>query len=199
MDELLAAVQPYIDRFGGVGMAVVAALDTSFVSMPNVSDLLIVWQTIKNPQLWWYYATMTTIGSVFGSLVIYYFGRKGGEAFLLKRFKPTHVARVQAVFARYGLWAMFLVAFMPPPAPYKIFVLLAGAGGVGPGAFALAVAGGRGVRHLAEGWVAQHYGQAAAQFIRTNLAEVTLWMLAVVTAAAVLFMVWRLWRRRQAA
>ena len=80
MDELLAAVQPYVDRFGGVGMAVVAALDTSFISMPNVSDLLIVWQTIKHPHLWWYYSLMTTIGSVAGSLVIYYFGRKGGEA-----------------------------------------------------------------------------------------------------------------------
>ena len=131
MDELLAAVQPYIDRFGGVGMAVVAALDTSFVSMPNVSDLLIVWQTIKSPHLWWYYALMTTLGSVVGSMVIYYFGRKGGEAFLLKRFKEAHVVKVRGIFARYGLWAMLLVAFMPPPAPYKIFVLLAGAGGVG--------------------------------------------------------------------
>jgi membrane protein YqaA with SNARE-associated domain len=196
MDELLAAVQPYIDRFGGVGMAVVAALDTSFVSMPNVSDLLIVWQTIKSPHLWWYYALMTTLGSVVGSMVIYYFGRRGGEAFLLKRFKEAHVVKVRGVFARYGLWAMLLVAFMPPPAPYKIFVLLAGAGGVGPGAFALAVAGGRGVRHLAEGWVAQHYGQAAASFIRTHLAEVTLWMLGVVTLA---LLTWWLWRRRQAA
>jgi membrane protein YqaA with SNARE-associated domain len=177
-------------------MAVVAALDTSFVSMPNVSDLLIVWQTIKNPQLWWYYALMTTLGSVAGSLVIYYFGRKGGEAFLLKRFKEAHVTRVRGIFAQYGLWAMLLVAFMPPPAPYKIFVLLAGAGGVGPVAFSLAVAGGRGIRHLAEGWFAQHYGQAAAQFIRAHLAEVTLWMLGVVTLA---LLTWWLWRRRQAA
>jgi membrane protein YqaA with SNARE-associated domain len=199
MDELLAAVQPYIDRFGGVGMAVVAALDTSFVSMPNVNDLLIVWQTIKNPELWWYYAVMTTAGSVVGSLVIYYFGRKGGEAFLLKRFKATHVARVRAIFERYGLWAMFLVAFMPPPAPYKIFVLLAGVGGVGPGAFIVAVTAGRGARYLAEGWFAQHYGQAAAQFIRENLAEVTIWILVVVTVLGVGLLGWRLWRRRQAA
>jgi membrane protein YqaA with SNARE-associated domain len=196
MDELLAAVQPYIDRFGGVGMAVVAALDTSFVSMPNVSDLLIVWQTIKNPHLWWYYALMTALGSVFGSLVIYYLGRKGGEAFLLKRFKEAHVTRVRGIFERYGLWAMLLVAFMPPPAPYKIFVLLAGAGGVGPVAFSLAVGGGRGVRHLAEGWFAQHYGQAAAVFIRANLATLTLWMLGAVTLA---LLTWWLWRRWQAA
>lgn len=196
MDALLAAVQPHIDRLGGVGMALVAALDTSFVSMPNVNDLLIVWQTIKNPSLWWYYASMTTLGSLVGSMVIYYFGRKGGEAFLRKRFNPAHVARVGQVFQRYGLRAMLLVAFAPPPAPYKIFVLLAGVGGVGPGAFAAAVTVGRGARYAAEGWFAQHYGQAAAAFIRLHLAEVTLWGLAGVAVASV---IWWLWRRRQAA
>lgn len=196
MDELLAAAQPYVDRFGGVGMAVVAAIDTSSVPLPNVNDLLIVWQTIKNPHLWWYYAVMTTLGSVVGSLVIYYLGRKGGEAFLLKRFRASHVERVRTVFERYGLWAMVLIAFVPPPAPYKLFVLLAGVGGVGPGAFIVAVAAGRGVRYLAEGWFAQHYGQEAAAFIRTHLAEVTLWVLAGVTLTG---LVWWLWRRRQAA
>jgi len=196
MDDILAAVQPWVDRFGGVGMFVVAALDTSFVSMPNVSDLLIVWQTIKNPHLWWYYAGMTTIGSVLGSMVIYYLGRKGGEKFLLKRFKPQHVAKVRGLFERYGLWAMFIVAFAPPPAPYKIFVLLAGVGGVGTWAFVLAVTAGRGLRYAAEGWLAQLYGQQAASFVRNHLAEVTLWVVAAVTVALA---VWYWWHRRQAA
>lgn len=196
MDDLLAAVQPFVDRLGGVGMAIIAFLDTSFVSMPNVSDLLIVWQTIKSPGLWWYYALMTTIGSVFGSLVIYYIGRRGGEAFLLKRFKPEHVARVRGTFERYGLWAMLAVAFAPPPTPYKIFVLLAGVGGVGPGAFALAVGLGRGTRHTAEGWLAQRYGQEAAEFIRLHLAEVTLWLMLAVT---LMVAGWWFWRRHRAA
>lgn len=196
MDELLAAVQPYVDRFGGVGMAVIAAIDTSSIPLPNVNDLLIVWQTIKNPHLWWYYALMTTIGSVIGSLVIYYLGRKGGEAFLQKRFKAAHVEKVRGAFERYGLWAMVVVAFVPPPAPYKIFVLLAGVGGVGPLAFVVAVTAGRGVRYLAEGWFAQHYGEVAAAFIRIHLAQVVIWVLAVATLSG---LVWWLWRRRQAA
>lgn len=193
MDELLAAVQPYVDRFGGVGMAVIALLDTSFVSMPSVNDLLIVWQTIKFPHLWWYYALMTTIGSVAGSMVIYYLGRKGGEAFLLKRFKAEHVVSVRGAFERYGLWVMVAIAFAPPPAPYKIFVLLAGLGGVGPAAFALAVTAGRGLRYLLEGWFAMAYGQEAARLIRDHMGEATLWLLVVTGAASI---VWLLWRRR---
>lgn len=58
-------------------MAIIAAIDTSFVSMPNVNDLLIVWQTIKFPDQWWYFALMTTLGSVVGSQIIYEIGRRG--------------------------------------------------------------------------------------------------------------------------
>ncbi len=194
MDELLAAVQPTVDRWGGLGMAIIAAIDTSFVSMPNVNDLLIVWQTIKFPDLWWYFALMTTAGSVAGSQVIYYLGRRGGEAFLLKRFKAAHVAKVRALFDRYGTWVMVAVAFAPPPAPYKIFVLLAGVGGVGPWAFAGAVAVGRAARYLAEGWLARVYGEAVARAIRLHLAEVTIGVTAVVLAGGAGWFLWRRWR-----
>jgi membrane protein YqaA with SNARE-associated domain len=194
MDELLAAVQPAVDRWGGVGMAIIAAIDTSFVSMPNVNDLLIVWQTIKFPDQWWYFALMTTLGSVVGSQIIYEIGRRGGEAFLRKRFRPAHIARVQGLFERYGLVVMLAIAFAPPPAPYKIFVLLAGVGGVRPMQFALAVAAGRGARYLAEGWLARVYGEAAAAFIRRHLAEVTIGLLGVVAVAGLGWWVWRRWR-----
>lgn len=191
MTELLAAVQPYVDRFGGVGMALLAALDTSFVSMPNVNDFLIVWQTIKYPHLWWYYAAMTTAGSVAGSMVIYYIGRRSGEAFLRKRFKPAHIERVRRAFERYGLWVMLLVAFAPPPTPYKIFVLLAGVGGIGPGVFALAVGLGRGGRYAAEGWFAQAYGDEAATFISAHMTEFTLWLVGIGVVGALIWLVRR--------
>lgn len=196
MDDLLAAVQPWVDRFGGVGMAVIAAIDTSFISMPGVSDLLLVWQTIKHPDRWWYYVAMTTLGSSVGSLVIYYLGRKGGEAFLIRRFRPAHVARARQLFARYGLWAMLVVAFVPPPAPYKIFVLLAGVGGIGTKAFLFAVTAGRGLRFAGEGWLARLYGHEAASFVRMHLSSVALWVLAVGTIGLLIWFV--LERRRPA-
>lgn len=196
MDEFVAWLQPIAERFGGVGMAIVALLDSSFISMPNVNDLLIVWQTIEHPDRWWYYALMTTVGSVVGSMAIYWIGRKGGEAFLNRRFKPEHVARVRGVFERYGMVAMLVMAIIPPPAPYKIFVLLAGAGGVGPAMFALAVTIGRGIRYGLEGWLARLYGDEAAAFVRDNLTTVSLWLAGGALAACAVFVVWR--RRRAA-
>jgi membrane protein YqaA with SNARE-associated domain len=191
MEQFVAWLQPIAERFGGVGMAVVAMLDSSFVSMPNVNDLLIVWQTILHPERWWYYALMTTIGSVAGSMPIYWIGKKSGEAFLYRRFKAEHVVRVRGVFERYGMWAMVVVAVLPPPAPYKVFVLLAGAGGVGPLMFALAVALGRGIRYGLEGWLSKVYGAAVAAFMRDNLTTVSLWLLGGAVAAGVVFVVWR--------
>ena len=193
MEEFVAWLQPIVERFGGVGMAIMAAIDCSFVSMPNLSDLLIIWQTIEHPDRWWYYAVMTTVGSVAGSMVIYEIGRRSGEAFLLRRFKPEYVARVRALFARYGMWVIAVVAMLPPPAPYKVFVLLAGVGGVGPGMFALAVAIGRGLRYGIEGWLSRVYGAAAADLIKANATAASLWLLALVLGAG-LFFLW--WRRR---
>jgi membrane protein YqaA with SNARE-associated domain len=177
-------------------MAIIAAIDTSFVSMPNVNDLLIVWQTIKFPDQWWYFALMTTLGSVVGTQIIYEIGRRSGEAFLRKRFKAQSIARVQGLFERYGLLVMLVIAFAPPPAPYKIFVLLAGVGGLRPLQFAAAVAVGRGTRYLAEGWLARVYGEAAAAFIRLHLAEATIGLLGVVAVGGV---TWWMWRRSRPA
>lgn len=196
MDELLAAVQPYIDQFGGVGMLLVAALDTSFVSMPNVNDLLLMWQTIRQPAYWWYYALMTAIGSTLGSLVIYELGRRGGEAFLLKRFHPARVAQVRRLFEQYGVWVMALVAFLPPPTPYKIFVLLAGVGGLGPVGFAGAVFSGRVVRYGAEGWLARAYGDHATAWLTLHAGDAALVLLGGCLLAGA---GWLLWRWRQAA
>ena len=191
MEEFVAWLQPIVERFGGVGMAIMAFIDCSFISMPNISDVLIIWQTIEHPDRWLYYAAMTTAGSVAGSMVIYEIGRRSGEAFLLKRFKPEYVTRVRSLFVRYGMWVITVIAMMPPPAPYKAFVLLAGVGGVGPGMFALAVAIGRGLRYGIEGWLARVYGAAAADLIKENATAVSLWLLAATIAAGLGFLWWK--------
>jgi len=191
MDQFVAWLEPIVERFGGVGMFILAAVDCSFISMPNASDVLIIWQTIEHPDRWAYYAFMTTLGSVVGSMVIYEFGRRGGEAFLSRRFKPEKVARVRAVFSRYGMWAIVVVAMLPPPAPYKVFLLLAGVGGLGPGVFALSVAIGRGLRYGVEAWLARAYGDAAAQLVKDNMAAFFWWVLAGCVVAGAMVLVWR--------
>ena len=113
-------------RLGGPGLLLIGFLDSSFLSLPEVNDLLVIFMVTQHKHLLLYYSLMATIGSVLGCLALYFVARKGGEAFLRKRFKASHVERGLNLLQKYGLLVVIVPALLPPPAPFKIFVLLAG-------------------------------------------------------------------------
>ena len=85
--------------------------------------------------------------------------RKGGEVFLRKRFSAARVDRGMALYQRFGLLAVVVPSLLPPPTPFKIFVLMAGAAAVAPWRFALAIVIGRGIRYFGQGYLAVRYGE----------------------------------------
>jgi membrane protein YqaA with SNARE-associated domain len=141
-----------------------------------------------------YYALMTTLGSIAGCLALYTLARKGGDAFLRRRFHERHIERGMALFKKYGLLAVLVPSILPPPAPFKIFVLLAGVAGVRPLHFITAIAIGRGFRYFGEGMLAVWYGERAADFLRDNARTVAI---SVAVACLVLGVSWILWQRRK--
>ena len=162
MKGMIAWAQGLVMSLGGPGLFIVAFLDSSFLSLPEVNDFFVVWMVTQHKERLVYYASLATLGSVVGCLVLYWLARKGGEAFLKKRFNSDSVERGMAQIRRYGLLALLVPSILPPPAPFKIFVLLAGVVGIRPVSFVLAIAIGRGFRYLAEGLLAVWYGDAAA-------------------------------------
>jgi membrane protein YqaA with SNARE-associated domain len=179
---------------GGPGLFVIAFLDSSFISLPQINDLLVVLMVVRQKTLMPYYAAMATAGSVAGCYVIYLIAERGGEAFLKKRLKEGHVERALAMYKRYGLLALMIPALLPPPAPFKLFVLLAGVAEVRPAQFVLAIALARGARYLALGVLAIRYGDFALELMRTRGREVALWLVAFIVAGAC---AWWLWQRRK--
>jgi membrane protein YqaA with SNARE-associated domain len=141
-----------------------------------------------------YYAVMATLGSVAGCYVIYYLAEKGGDAFLRKRLKEAHLNRTLALYRKHGLLALMVPALLPPPAPFKLFVLAAGLANVRPVSFVLAIAIARGVRYLVLGVLAIYYGDAALELMRTHGRVVALWLVGLLVMAGLIF--W-LWNRRQ--
>jgi LPXTG-motif cell wall-anchored protein len=184
MARFLSWVQGIAFALGGPGVMLIALLDSSFLSFPEVVDLLIVVLVTHHKERIIYYAGLATLGSIAGCFLLYYVGRFGGEAFLRRRFHERHVDRALAVFQKYGLLAIAVPSILPPPIPFKPFVLIAGVARVRPWDFFVAVAIGRGVRYFGEGVLALWYGEQAADFLKENTQVVSLVIAGLVVAIA---------------
>jgi len=138
---------------------------------------------------------MATAGSVLGCLTLYYIARKGGQAFLRRRFHERHIDRGLQLFQKYGLLMVIIPALLPPPAPFKIFVLLAGVAAIPVWQFVTAIAIARGIRYGGEGLLAVMYGDRATAFLRDHAKEAGLWLAGI---ALVLGVIWVLIKQRRA-
>ena len=179
---------------GGPGLFAVAFLDSSFVSLPQINDILVVLMVTQHKAWMLYYAAMATLGSVAGCCVIYYLAQKGGDVFLRKRLRAGRAERALAVYKRHGLLALIVPALLPPPAPFKLFVLMAGVAEVPPVKFVAAIAVARGARYIMLGLLAILYGDLALELMRTRGRDVALVLVGFLVISAVGW--WWLSRRR---
>ncbi len=180
--------------WGGPGLLVIGFLDSSFLSLPEVNDLLIIFMVTRHKHRLLYYSLMATIGSVLGCLALYFVARKGGETFLRKRFKASHVERGLNLYRKYGLLVVIVPALLPPPAPFKIFVLLAGVAAVPVWQFAAAVFTARFIRYFGEGLLAVYYGDAAMEFVKAHTKEAGLGLAALALVGG---LAWIAWNKRK--
>ena len=181
---------------GGWALLLIALFDSSFLSLPEVNDILIITLSIKNPERMLYYCTMTTLGSILGCLALFTVGRKGGQVLLRKKFAQHKIETVARWYKKYGILAVMIPSILPPPMPFKIFVLFAGAFRIGVGRFIFAVTAGRGFRYFLEGFLAVEYGEAAKDYMHQNYPYIALGVVALVFFSALLYF---LYRRNRAA
>ncbi len=99
-----------------------------------------------------------------------------------------------ALSKRYGIFAVGIPAILPPPAPFKIFVLLAGVAAVPVWQFVTTIAVARGFRYVGVGALAVRYGDEAIAFIEANGRVVALVIAGLLVAGLLLYVLWR--RRR---
>ena len=191
--RIVTWVQAFAIGIGGPGLFLVAFLDSSFLSLPEINDLLVVMLVIEHKARMPYYALMATLGSVTGCLVLYWIGRTGGEALVRRRFGGPRMARALAMSKRYGVLAIAVPAILPPPAPFKIFVLLAGVAAVPVWQFATTIALARGFRYFMVGVLSVRYGDEAIAFIQANGRVVSLVLVGLIVAGG---LAWIVWRRR---
>src|SRR5258708_11214171 len=130
MGGLVGRLRVLALTLGAPGLFLIALLDSSVLSLPEVADLLVVYMVTQHKSRLVVYVIATTLGSVIGCLAMYVIGRKGGEALVRRRFATGSVERAMRAIQRHGVIAVLIPAILPPPAPFKVFVVLAGAAGI---------------------------------------------------------------------
>jgi membrane protein YqaA with SNARE-associated domain len=199
MKTALAWIKAFAAAIGGPGLFIIAFLDSSFLSFPQVNDLLVISMVVQHPYWMVYYAGMATAGSVAGCLAIYYVARKGGDALVRRRFKGRLLERAHRLVERYGVLTLLVPSLLPPPSPFKIFVLLAGASRMSVGRFVAAIAVGRGIRYFGTGLLTVWYGQRAITFLEENGRIAAFAIAGTVVVLGAAYMLWNRFRRRHAA
>lgn len=191
MSKVIATVQSFALTLGAPGLLLVTLLDSSVLSLPQVPDLLLIWMTTRRPSMWLVYALMATVGSVIGCTGMYLLARKGGDRVLRRMVSEERMARGRETFQRWGLLAVLVPSLLPPPAPFKVFVLLAGVVQIPLWQFVGAIAIGRGMRYTGEALLARWYGQQAIAFLDEHLRPISLGLAAALVVGAVIYAVIR--------
>ena len=157
-------VKATLPALGGPGVFLAAFLDSSFVPLPLVTDLIVMELSIRQPLRMPYYAAMAALGSLAGCIWIYGLARKAGEAYYRK--KPENApGRIRKWVQKYPFTSVLLPAVAPFPVPFKPFVIAQGVFRVPFVPFVVGTFAGRGALFFAEGFLAVRYGAAAKDFV----------------------------------
>jgi membrane protein YqaA with SNARE-associated domain len=156
----LGRVSEYLITFGAFGLFLVALLDSTFVPLPSSADALMLLLTTAHPSWMVLYAFMATAGSALGCWILYLVSRRAG-ARALRRFSEAKQKRVKDLIERYDMAAVLVATLLPPPFPFKLFVVTAGVFRFSLLRFMIAIVIGRAFRFLLEGYLAVRYGAEA--------------------------------------
>ncbi len=157
-------LQHLVATLGGAGLFAVAFLDSSVLSFPVVTDLLVIEESVQSHARMPYYAAMATIGSLAGCIWLYLIAKKGGEA-LYRRRSGAWAETIRGWVSRNAFLSAFVPSLLPPPLPFKAFIFAEGLFQVPLRTFITALLLGRGIRYFAEGILAVRYGDQATVYL----------------------------------
>jgi membrane protein YqaA with SNARE-associated domain len=153
-----------LPALGGTGVFLSALLDSSFVPLPLVTDLMVAELSSRNPMRMPYYAAMAALGSLAGCIWIYALARRGGQAYY--RSKPERApGQIRRWVQNYPLMSVLLPAVAPFPVPFKPFVVAQGVFQVPLVPFVVGTFLGRGALFFVEGFLGVRYGTTAKEFV----------------------------------
>ena len=170
---------------GAPGLFLISFLDSSVLTFPVINDLLLIELCIQRPARMPLYASMAALGSVLGCVLLFFIAEKGGEA-LFHKYAGKRAQAIHNWVVHNGFAGMLVAALLPPPTPFKIFVVAAGVFEVPLLSFISAITLARLIRYFGIGYLAIRYGANALPYLAGHKWQVTAVAIGLVVASCVL-------------
>jgi len=173
------------------GAFAVAFADSALLGMPV--DAVVAWYVYNDRSHFVLYVLLASLGSAVGSIPLYLLGYLGGEKVLRKRISEERFQQIHASFERHEFWALMFPGMLPPPTPFKVFVLGAAVFEMRFRDFLAAVFAGRFVRFMVLSLLTLWFGPQIVELTGKLFRQHFYWVLGVVVTGVA---VWLLLRRR---
>jgi len=173
LGDWLGQVSEYLQTFGPAGLFAVALLDSALIPMAGGPDAVMMALSVHRPEMMPVYALSATAGSTIGCVILYFISKRAGRR-ALEKFSESKQKKVKDWIDRYDVLSVLVASVLPPPFPFKLFVITAGVFRLSLLRFALAVAGGRAFRYFLEGFFAVRYGEQAMELFKKHYPAVGL-------------------------
>jgi len=152
---------------GAPGLFLISFLDSSVLTFPVINDLLLIELSLQRPARMPLYASMAALGSILGCVLLFFIAEKGGEA-LFHKHAGKRAVTIHNWVVDNGFGGMLVAALLPPPTPFKVFVVAAGVFEVPLISFTSAVALARLIRYFGIGYLAIRYGANALPYLAAH-------------------------------
>jgi membrane protein YqaA with SNARE-associated domain len=173
------------------GPFVVAFADSALLGMPV--DAVVAAYVYNDRRHFLLYVLLASLGSAVGSIPLYILGYLGGEKVLRKRISEERFQKIHASFERHEFWALMFPGMLPPPTPFKVFVLGAAVFEMRFRDFLAAVFAGRCVRFMVLSLLTLWFGPQIVELTGKVFRHHFYWVLGVIVAGVI---VWLVVRRR---
>lgn len=184
-----------LQHLGIWGVFVIAFADSALLGMPI--DAIVATYVYQDRKRLLFYVVMASLGSALGSIPLYIIGYVGGEKVLRKRISEERFLRIHRSFEQHEFWALMFPGMLPPPMPFKIFVLAAAVFEMRFRDFLAAVFAGRFVRFLVLSLLTLWFGPQIVGLIGTIVRQHFSWLLGAIAGGVLVWLLmWRSRRRR---
>jgi membrane protein YqaA with SNARE-associated domain len=162
--------------YGPWALFIIAFAESSFFPIPP--DVLLIALGVGQPARAYFFAFVSTAGSVLGGMLGWAIGWLVWEAVqqlffhYVPGFTPEVFARVQGYYDEYGFLAVMIAGFTP--IPYKVFTIASGVFGMSFPLFVLASALSRGARFSIEGALIARFGARMRDVLERNFNLMTM-------------------------